>query len=175
MRQRLLRLCAVFAVTVGLVPAMSATAVADTGADLSVTATWVGKGLPRASLGDKVTYAITLTNLGPDAATRIYLFEEVPDQFNLVSLTCSDASFCAGPDGELDPAGGELAPGATITATLVEVVCCFQRGESNSPSPGATVSSTTLDPNYQNNYASVLTKLVGPHGVCSSPGCKGEL
>jgi uncharacterized repeat protein (TIGR01451 family) len=168
MRQRLLRLCAVFAMTVGLVPAMSATAVADTGADLSVTATWVGKGVPRASLGDRVTYAITVTNLGPDTATGTYLSEGTPDQFNPVSLTCSDASFCASP-------GGELAPGATVTATVVEVVCCFQKGESNRPSPGADVVSSTPDPHYENNSGRVLTKLVGPHGVCSSPECKGEL
>jgi uncharacterized repeat protein (TIGR01451 family) len=160
MTQRLLRLCAVFAVTVGLVPAMSAVAVADTGADLSVTARWVGKGEPRASLGDRVTYAITLTNLGPDTATGTFMGEITPDQFNPVSFTCSDASFCASP-------GGELAPGATVTATLVEVVCCFLKGESNRPSPGAAVSSATPDPHWENSYATVVTKLIGPHGVYS--------
>jgi uncharacterized repeat protein (TIGR01451 family) len=155
MTQRLLRLCALFAVSLGLVPAMSVVAVADTGADLSVTATWVGKGKPRASQGDMVTYAITLTNLGPDTATGTFMGEITPDQFNPVSFTCSDASFCASP-------GGELAPGATVTATLVEVVCCFIEGESTMPSPGAIVSSATPDPHYENNYGTVVTKLIGP-------------
>jgi hypothetical protein len=43
-RHGFLRLCAVFVVTIGLVPAMTTVAQAQTEADLSVTATWVGKG-----------------------------------------------------------------------------------------------------------------------------------
>ena len=161
MKHRFLRLCAVLVASVALVPAMSAVAVADQGADLSVTATWVGKGVPRGAVGQTVTYVITVTNLGPDTATGAQLFATLPDQFNPVSLTCSDASFCASP-------GGSLVPGATTTATVVDVVCCFPKGDSRTTSAGATVTSTH-DPNIANDTASVVTRIIGPNGF-SFPG-----
>jgi uncharacterized repeat protein (TIGR01451 family) len=142
---------------------VSAVAVADPVADLSVTATWVGKGVPRAAVGQTVTYAITLTNLGPDTSTGTVLTAATPDQFNPVALTCSDASFCQSP-------GGELAPGETVTATVVDVVCCFPKGESRTTAAGAgATSETTTDPNIDNNTATVVTKIVGPRGF-SFPG-----
>ena len=163
MRRGFLRLCAVFVLTVGLAPAMTTVAQAQTEADLSVTATWVGKGAPRGAVGDTVTYAITLTNLGPDTATETRLVALTPDQFNPVSLTCSDASFCSSP-------GGVLAPGATVTATVVDVVCCFPRGDTRKTSAGAAASSaTTSDSNPANNSATVLTRIIGPNGF-SFPG-----
>jgi uncharacterized repeat protein (TIGR01451 family) len=156
MKHRFLRLCSVMVASVGLVPAMSAVAVADPGADLSVTATWVGKGVPRGAVGERVTYAITLTNLGPDTATGASFFATLPDQFNPVSLTCSDDAFCS-------ESGGLLAPGATTTATVVDVVCCFPKGDSRTTSAGAGVTSSD-DPNIANDTASVVTRIIGPHG-----------
>jgi uncharacterized repeat protein (TIGR01451 family) len=162
-RHGFLRLCAVFVVTIGLVPAMTTVAQAQTEADLSVTATWVGKGAPRGAVGDTVTYAITLTNLGPDTATETRLVALTPDQFNPVSLTCSDVSFCSSP-------GGELAPGATVMATVVDVVCCFPQGTIRKTSAGAAASSeTTSDSHPENNSATVLTRIIGPNGF-SFPG-----
>lgn len=163
MRPGFLRLCAVFVLTVGLASAMTTVAQAQTEADLSVTATWIGKGAPRGAVGDTVTYAITLTNLGPDTATETGLDALTPDQFNPVSLTCSDASFCSS-------SGGVLAPGATVTATVVDVVCCFPPGVSRKTSAGAVASSaTTSDSNPANNAATVLTRIIGPNGF-SFPG-----
>lgn len=156
MRRAFARLGVAFVVCTALLPASAGPAQADGGADLSVTATWVGSGVPRAALGQTVTYAVTLTNLGPDASTGTYLFALTPDSFNPVSLTCSDPSFCASP-------GGELAAGATVTATVVEVVCCFPKWQSRTTSAGATVFSDA-DSNPANDIASVLTKIVGPHG-----------
>jgi hypothetical protein len=43
-RHGFLRLCAVVVVTIGLAPAMTTVAQAQTEADLSVTATWVERG-----------------------------------------------------------------------------------------------------------------------------------
>jgi uncharacterized repeat protein (TIGR01451 family) len=125
---------------------MSAVALADTEADLSVTATWVGHGVPRAAVGDAVTYAVTLTNLGPETAAGTFFVAATPDQFNPVSLTCSDASFCSS-------SGGELAPGATVTATVVDVVCCFPKArvgrlqqERRSSRPRRTLTLITTPP-----------------------------
>jgi len=157
MRYALVRLCAVFIVSAALMSATSGRAGAVTGADLAVVATWVGNGAPKAALGEDVTYAVTLTNLGPDTAAGALLLSITPDQFNPVSFTCSDASFCSEP-------GGELAPGAAVTATVVEVVCCFPKGESRTTSAGALVVSTTSDPDLLNNSAPVITRIVGPYG-----------
>jgi uncharacterized repeat protein (TIGR01451 family) len=156
-KHRFLRLCAVVVASVALVPATNAAAQADPVADLSVTATWVGKGAPRAAVGETVTYAITLTNRGPDAAPGTVMDGLTPDQFNPVSLTCSNASFCSEP-------GGELAPGTTVTATVVEVVCCFPKGESRTTSAGAGVTTAATDPDLGNNNATVVTRILGRNG-----------
>jgi uncharacterized repeat protein (TIGR01451 family) len=131
-------------------------AAAAGGADLALTAAAVGTGAPKARVGETATYTITVTNLGPDASTGTYLIPLLPDAFNLVSMTCSDATFCDAP-------GGSLAAGSTVTATLVAVVCCFPARQSRTTEVGATVVSDN-DPNLQNNVASVRTKIVGPHG-----------
>jgi len=125
-------------------------------ADLSVSAAWVGTGIPKAAVGETVTYKIRLTNLGPGPATGVYLFALTPDQFNPVSLDCVPAVFCSSP-------GGVLAAGATVTATVVDVVCCFPKGESRTTSAGATVFSDA-DSDLANNSSSVVMRIVGPHG-----------
>lgn len=125
-------------------------------ADLSVSAAWVGNGNPRAAVGETVAYKITVTNLGPGTATGVYLVPLTPDQFNPVSLECANAVFCSSP-------GGALAPGATVTATVVDVVCCFPKGESRTTSAGAAVISDA-DPDLANDNSSVVTRIVGPYG-----------
>jgi uncharacterized repeat protein (TIGR01451 family) len=146
------------------VPAVTSVAQAQTGADLSVTATWVGKGPPRAAVGETVTYAITLTNLGPDTASATFLSATTSDQLNPVSLTCSDPAFCSSP-------GGELAPGATVTATAVDVGCCYPKGDSREASAGVVgvLDPPDFDSNPDNNTATVLTRIIGPNGF-SFPG-----
>ena len=126
------------------------------GADVAVTAAWVGKGTPRAAVGQTITYTITLTNLGPDASSGTYLVATNPDAFNLVSMTCSVPAFCSSP-------GEALASGASVTATIVDVVCCFPAGATRINNAGASVV-TADDPNLDNNVALVRTKIVGPHG-----------
>jgi uncharacterized repeat protein (TIGR01451 family) len=154
MTHRFIRLCTVMVASVALAASMSAVAVANPGADLSVTATSVGKGPPRAAVGGTVTYAITLTNLGPDTASGTVLGPLLPDQFNLVSLTCRNDTFCSSP-------GGELAPGATVTAILIAVVCCFPKGDPRTTRVGAGVTTTTPDPDLGNNNAAVVTRILG--------------
>lgn len=62
-----------------------------------------------------------------------------PDQLNPISLTCSDPAACTLP-------GLDLAPGATVTATLVEQVCCFPEGTSRSAAVSALVNSQPPEP-----------------------------
>src|SRR5215203_5531421 len=53
--------------------------------DLEITKTADRKTV---KIGETITYTITLTNLGPDAATDVVFGDPIPDQLNLVSSTC---------------------------------------------------------------------------------------
>ena len=89
------------------------------------------------------------------------LSDGTPDQLNFISLTCSDQAACTLP-------GLDLPPGATVTATLVEQVCCFPKGTPRSAAVRALVNSQppepTPDPDTSNNIATVVVTIVGPHG-----------
>ncbi len=152
--------------TPALATPATATAQPTDGADLAVTMTWVGHGVPRAAVGETATYAITLTNLGPDTAVGTLLGTNEADQLNFVALICSDPTACIQPGTEPGP-GAALAPGATVTATLVEQVCCFPKGESRRASVSAAVAASTPDPDLANNSVTLVTRIVGPHGFSS--------
>jgi len=157
------------AVVVALVPMAAvplATARAQTAAsaDLAVAMRWIGDGAPRAKVGEFASFAITATNRGPDTAVATVLSIGTPDQLNPISLTCSDPAACTLP-------GLDLPPGATVTATLVEQVCCFPKGTPRSAAVNAFVNSQppepTPDPDTSNNIATVVVRIVGPHGFAS--------
>jgi uncharacterized repeat protein (TIGR01451 family) len=156
MRWTIARLLAAGILTTSLVATSLGPAKAAGGADLAATAKWVGTGTPRAGVGQMVTLAITVSNLGPDTSANTFFFAQVPDAFNLVSMTCSDAAFCSSP-------GGALPPGQTVTATVIEIVCCFPAGASRTTTAGASIVSLD-DPNLGNDDALVQIKIVGPHG-----------
>jgi len=142
------------------VPLATAQAQSAASADLAVTMRWVGSGTPRAKVGEFANFAITVTNRGPDTAVATVLSIGTPDQLNPISLTCSDPAACG--------SGLDLPPGATVTATLVEQVCCFPAGTSRQATVSAFVNSQapkpTPDPDASNNIANVVVKIVGPHG-----------
>ena len=144
-------------------PLATAQAQPAASADLAVTMRWIGGGTPKARVGDTVRFAITVTNRGPDTAVATVLSIGTPDELNPISLTCSDPAACG--------SGLDLPPGATVTATLVEQVCCFaveaprqapvtDRVNSQPPVP-------TPDPDASNNIATVVVRIVGPHGFAA--------
>jgi uncharacterized repeat protein (TIGR01451 family) len=148
-------------VPMAAVPLATAQTQTATSADLAVTMRWIGDGTPRAKVGQFASFAITVTNRGPDTAVATVLSDGTPDQLNFISLTCSDQAACTLP-------GLGLPPGATVTATLVEQVCCFPKGTPRSAAVRALVNSQppepTPDPDTSNNIATVVVKIVGPHG-----------
>jgi hypothetical protein len=149
------------------VPLATAQAQTTTSADLAVAMRWIGGGTPKARVGETVSFAITATNRGPDTAVNTLLSIGEPDQLNGISLTCSDPAACTLP-------GLDLPPGATVTATLVEQVCCFPEGAPKQATVSASFYSqppdptqATPDPDTSNNIATVMVKLVGPRGFAA--------
>jgi uncharacterized repeat protein (TIGR01451 family) len=146
------------------VPLATAHAQPAASADLAVTMRWIGDGTPRARVGEFASFAVTVTNRGPDTAVATVLSIGTPDQLNFISLTCSDPAACTLP-------GLDLPPGATVTATLVEQVCCFPEGTSREAAVRALVDSQppepTPDPDASNNIATVVVRIAGPHGFAA--------
>jgi hypothetical protein len=98
-----------------------------------------------------------VTNLGPDAASGLFVSTSVPDQLGTLELL-------GVPD--------TLAAGESVTVTAVVKVVAFGPGDSRRAWVGAGVSAdsypdTSFDPNWDNNNVVRSLKLVGkPRGVC---------
>lgn len=105
------------------------------------------------------TFEVTfrVTNLGPDAATDLFVFPSTPDQL-----------------GTLDVSGvpETLAAGESVLITAVIKVVAFGPNDPRNVWIGGGASSqpypeTSIDPNPDNNNASQPLKLVGKaRGVC---------
>ena len=136
----------------------AAPAAATDGADVGVAMRWDGNGTPRVRAGETTTYQIVVKNDGPDVATGLMINTIISDHFNEVSLTCSTAAACAWP-------GTTLEPGASFTATLTVVVCCFPPGETRTASVDALLewSGPSPDPDATNDEVTLLTRIIGPH------------
>jgi uncharacterized repeat protein (TIGR01451 family) len=102
---------------------------------------------PTPNVGDTVTFTVTLTNIGPDAATGVTVTDLLPPGLNLIGETPSQGSY--------DPVTGvwtvgTVTPGAPQTLQFQALVV--------SPNPQtntATVShSDQFDPDPNNNQAS---------------------
>jgi uncharacterized repeat protein (TIGR01451 family) len=112
-------------------------------ADLGLTKT-VSNATP--NIGDTVTFTVTLTNLGPDAATNVSVSEPLPAGLSLVSATTSQGTY----DGATGLwTVGTVAAGAAPTLQIQARVV--------SPQPQTNVAtiahSDQFDPNPANNTA----------------------
>src|SRR5205823_1189116 len=101
--------------------------------------------------GDTLTYTITVTNNGPDAASALSLRDVLPDPANFVSATLSQGTFDQS-EGIMICLLGSLPSGAS--ATLVIVVAPSAAG---TVSDSAEVSASEADPFPANNSASETT------------------
>jgi uncharacterized repeat protein (TIGR01451 family) len=135
-------------------PALIPPPVAAAGtADLAVTMVGDAK---RLKFGETITFTVTATNLGPDAATGVTLGVGVSDSLANVGSTCPDGM------GSNICVLGTLASGESVTV-LFQVMavnaCCPNR-------VGVAVASVSHDgaepyPDPHTNVVQVETKLVG--------------
>ena len=121
----------------------------------------------QAKVGQTITYTATMTNHGPDDALFVDVGFGLPDQLNLVSMTCDrgispDTPFCE---------YSTLAAGETVVSTLVATPNPSALSHDRKVTVTASVSfevdctfdpaNCTVDPNTGNNLALVSTKLIG--------------
>jgi uncharacterized protein DUF11 len=139
---RLARAALIGALAVGLALPWAGVVVAQEGADVSLAFS----GPNRVKSDTVVVYTITVTNNGPEIATGLFIIGGGGDQFDTLSMHCQDS----GSFGQSTCVPSDLAPGASMVATMTVNVCCLVRGESRTASIGASVSAAN-DPNPDND------------------------
>ena len=131
--------------------------------DISVT---IVADQSQVKMGQTITYTATMTNLGPDDAVFVDVGFGLPDQLNLVSMTCDrgispDTPFCE---------YSTLAAGETVVSTLVATptpgTLTYDRKDTVTANVFFEVDCSfdpncTSDPNSSNNSVSITTKLTG--------------
>jgi uncharacterized repeat protein (TIGR01451 family) len=135
----------------GIVPSASAE---GPGADLALSKTADRKNV---KIGENITFTITVTNLGPDAATGIYFGDSIPDPLNFVSASCDK-----GPTFGGACAVDSLGVGESATITIVTTpITNPARSERKFTNTAFIAESATFDPNPANNTASLNLHIVG--------------
>jgi uncharacterized repeat protein (TIGR01451 family) len=108
-----------------------------------------------ATVGNNLTYAITVSNTGPGAASAVTVTDVLPGGATYVSATLIQGN-CSGTTTVICNLGS-IASGANATVTLV-VRPTATGTLTNTP----TVASTTTDPNGANNSATATTTVNNP-------------
>ena len=136
----------------GLVRDAFVTKVTDTSsADLSLTKTDAPDPV---SVSGNLTYTITVTNNGPDAASNVTVVDTLPASVTFVSSTPSQGT-CSGTTTVTCNLGG-ITNGANATVTIV-----VSPGTAGTINNTATVSATETDSNAANNSATTSTTVTG--------------
>lgn len=119
-------------------------------ADVSVTKTVSAATL---TVGVSVTYRLTVTNRGPNAAGAVVLSDVLPGALTLQGITVDNpgAAGCSG-TSTVTCSLGALASGASVAFSLV-----VRTTTAGTVLNTATVSSPTRDPNAANNSSTATT------------------
>ncbi|MDQ1557736.1 MAG: hypothetical protein QOD32_796, partial [Pyrinomonadaceae bacterium] len=108
------------------------------------------------TVNSNVTYTVTVTNNGPDAATNVTLIDTLPANTNFVSGNASQGVCNAPVGGFLVCNLGALASPAQATVTVVVTPTVI-----GSISNQATVAANEADPDNTNNSATETTTVNG--------------
>jgi uncharacterized repeat protein (TIGR01451 family) len=141
--------------------------VAAPSADLSITKT---DSPDPVAIGNDITYTVTVTNGGPNAASSVTLTDTVPTNTTFRSITAPTGWSCTNPavgaTGTITCTNSSLSSGATAVFTLVVRVGAAVT-DGTTISNTASVSSSTADPNSANNTATTTTTAKTPMLVIS--------
>ncbi|HEY7543548.1 MAG TPA: SBBP repeat-containing protein, partial [Blastocatellia bacterium] len=132
--------------------------------DLAITMTASPDPLVQNS---NITYTITVTNNGPDAATKIVVTDDLPSVIGFVSCSSTGGGVCNGSGNNGTVSIDEIAAGSSATVTLVATTSCAVIG---SLANTATVESCSFDPSIANNSATLSVAVADPPPVitCTS-------
>ncbi|HUP69523.1 MAG TPA: right-handed parallel beta-helix repeat-containing protein [Acidimicrobiales bacterium] len=133
-------------------------------ADLSVTKTATPDPV---TLGEDVTYTVTVSNAGPDAASGVIVTDALPSGMTYRSATPSQGS-CSQSGGTVTCSLGVLAKNASATVTIV-----VEADSVGTKSNTASATSATADPNAANNSGSATTTVNNTH-ACTIVGTGGD-
>jgi uncharacterized repeat protein (TIGR01451 family) len=118
--------------------------------------------------GQDLTYTVTVANLGPDPAVATVLSDPLPAGTTFVSCTAVPGT-CVGPavgtNGTVTADLGTMGVGATAQVTIVARVTAANGALVNT----ARGSSSTPDPNPDNNHSTVVTSVGAGIPMVSPP------
>jgi uncharacterized repeat protein (TIGR01451 family) len=102
-------------------PATPGRAALEEEADLSVN---VEASAEEVLSGSNVTYTVEVTNRGAAAAAAFDVVDELPSETTFVSCAATGGAACVGTGNTRSVSFGGLAPGASVSVTLVAAVSC---------------------------------------------------
>ena len=109
------------------------------------------------SVGENLTYTITLTNNGPSDALDVEVNDVLPVGLTVSSITVSQGGTWAAPDWSV----GTLTSGTTATLTIVTLVTNGVTVPSTLTNT-AIATTTTTDPNTADNTSTETTEVLAP-------------
>src|SRR6476620_9724983 len=127
-------------------------------ADLAITKT---DSTDPVIAGNDLTYTVTVTNNGPDAATSITVTDNLPAESAFVSCSSTGGGVCGGSGNNQIVTFASLASGQSETITFVANVNC-SIADGTMINNTATVSSLTFDPDTTNNSSTTTTTASNP-------------
>jgi uncharacterized repeat protein (TIGR01451 family) len=111
--------------------------------------------------GNDLTYTVTVTNNGPDAATSVTVTDDLPPETTFVSCASTGGGVCGGSGNNRTVTFPLLTSGQSETITFVANVNCSV-ADGTAISNTASVTSFTPDPDLGNNSATATTTASNP-------------
>ncbi len=127
-------------------------------ADLAITKT---DSPDPVTTGNDLTYTVTVTNNGPDAATSVTVTDDLPPETTFVSCASTGGGVCGGSGNNRTVTFPLLTSGQSETITFVANVNCSV-ADGTAISNTASVTSFTPDPDLSNNSATATTTASNP-------------
>ncbi len=122
-------------------------------ADLGITDVGSPQGVV-SGVATALTYTVTVTNIGPSAASGVTINDTLPSGASGVSAAVSQGSITVSSNSVVAASVGAMNSGATVALTI-QLTLTTTVQASNS----ASVASGTVDPNLANNSATATTSV----------------
>lgn len=133
-------------------------------ADLAITMSASPDPLVKNS---NISYTITVTNNGPDTATKIVVSDDLPSVIDFLSCSSNNGGVCGGSGNNRTVSFDEIAAGGSATITIAATTSCAVTG---SLANTATVESCSFDPSSANNSATLSVPVADPPPAITCAG-----